>query len=101
MWKLRASEKDNHQLDVSIYCRALAEHLGLSSLTADEWAALAKERGGVAMDDTPLFSAAARPAPAPAEAAVARHAPSAAAVVRPESDLERLERENAGLSFGW
>jgi phage terminase large subunit GpA-like protein len=46
VWKIRASERDNHQLDTSIYCMALAEHLGLSSLTASEWAGLMKERGG-------------------------------------------------------
>lgn len=56
-WKLRASERDNHQLDARIYALALAEHLGLSSLTADEWANLAKARGMPPPDLPPLFAA--------------------------------------------
>lgn len=44
-WKLRASERDNHWLDCAVYADALAEYLGLSSTTPDEWAALAKRRG--------------------------------------------------------
>jgi phage terminase large subunit GpA-like protein len=49
-WKLRASERDNHFFDCRVYNMALAEHLGLSSLTADEWAGLARERGGPAQE---------------------------------------------------
>ena len=44
-WKIRASERDNHLLDCRIYNLALAEFLGLSSITPDEWAGLAKRRG--------------------------------------------------------
>lgn len=36
---------DNHFLDTRIYTRALAEYLGMSSMTADDWAALARHRG--------------------------------------------------------
>jgi len=60
VWKIRASTKDNHLLDCRVYNLALAEYLGLSSLTKDEWAALARVRG---MPDevlkTDLFRAAA------------------------------------------
>ncbi len=45
IWKLRASERDNHLLDTAIYCMALAEYLGLSSTSAAEWALLARRRG--------------------------------------------------------
>lgn len=56
VWKIRASERDNHQLDTSVYCLALAEHLGLSSLTPAQWAALARERGMAESDALALFS---------------------------------------------
>lgn len=36
---------DNHWFDCRVYNMALAEYLGLSSTTQDEWAALAKRRG--------------------------------------------------------
>lgn len=36
---------DNHFLDCRVYNLALAEYLGLSSMTPDEWAALARARG--------------------------------------------------------
>ncbi len=43
VWKVRAGE-ENHFLDCTIYNDALADYLGLSRLTADEWAALAAQR---------------------------------------------------------
>jgi phage terminase large subunit GpA-like protein len=43
IWKVRAGE-ENHFLDCTIYNDALADYLGLSRMTADEWAALASER---------------------------------------------------------
>jgi hypothetical protein len=52
----------DHWLDTRVYCLALAEHLGLSSLTADEWAGLAKERGGPAPEGQARFKA---PQPVP------------------------------------
>ena len=64
-WKLRASERDNHFLDCRIYNMALAEHLGLSSLTADEWAVLAKERGMPPAELPTLFAAARKDGGAP------------------------------------
>jgi phage terminase large subunit GpA-like protein len=45
IWKITSSERDNHLLDARIYNMALAEYLGLSSTTDDEWALLAKRRG--------------------------------------------------------
>ncbi len=55
VWKIRASERDNHQLDNAVYCLALAEHLGLSILTPAEWAQLARERGMPPSDALALF----------------------------------------------
>lgn len=43
IWKVRAGE-ENHFLDCTIYNNALADYLGLSRLTQDEWALLASER---------------------------------------------------------
>lgn len=37
--------RENHFLDCRVGCRAIAEHLGLGSMTADQWAALATRRG--------------------------------------------------------
>ena len=54
-WKIRAGERDNHWLDCSIYIMALAEHLGLSRMTSDDWAHLALERGAPADPAAPLF----------------------------------------------
>lgn len=42
VWKVR---RENHLLDCRVYNKALAEYLGLSTMTADEWAALARHRG--------------------------------------------------------
>lgn len=39
------ADRENHLLDCRIYNRALAEYLGLSTMTPDEWSALAKRRG--------------------------------------------------------
>lgn len=37
--------RENHFLDCRVYNMALAEYLGISIMTADEWAALARHRG--------------------------------------------------------
>ena len=37
--------RENHFLDCRVYNMALAEYLGLSTMTSDEWAALARHRG--------------------------------------------------------
>ncbi|KAI93927.1 terminase GpA [Rhodomicrobium udaipurense JA643] len=44
VWKIKFRE-ENHWLDCRVYNMALAEYLGLSRMTADDWAVLAKERG--------------------------------------------------------
>jgi len=43
VWKVRSGE-ENHFLDCTVYNDALADYLGLSRMTTDEWAALASER---------------------------------------------------------
>jgi phage terminase large subunit GpA-like protein len=93
-WKIRASQRDNHWLDTRVICMALAEHLGLSSITPAEWAGLAKERGSPAPEALGLFRAAAGAQAAPAA--------SLANVDAAEDDaaaerLERLAKANAGL----
>lgn len=45
VWKQRPSARDNHFLDCRVYNIALAEHLGLSSITPATWAAIAKSHG--------------------------------------------------------
>lgn len=37
--------RENHFLDCRVGCRALAEHLGLGSMSPDQWARLAQRRG--------------------------------------------------------
>lgn len=59
---------DNHFLDCRVYNLALAEHLGLSSTTADQWAALARLRGRPDDVTPPLLAVASQtqePTPAP------------------------------------
>ena len=46
-------------------CMALAEHLGLSSLTPSEWAGLARERGALPSDALGLSRNAGGPGAAP------------------------------------
>lgn len=48
IWKIASTERDNHFLDCMIYAAALAEYLGLSRITDEEWRLLAEERGGSA-----------------------------------------------------
>nr|WP_246701492.1 terminase gpA endonuclease subunit [Rhodopseudomonas sp. BR0G17] len=42
-WRPRGNQ-ENHFLDCRVYNMALADHLGLSSMTEDEWKLLARER---------------------------------------------------------
>lgn len=61
VWKVR---RDNHLLDCRVYNRALADYLGLSSTSPEDWAALARHRGLPAeVTRRDLFSAPAQPAP--------------------------------------
>lgn len=55
VWKVRASDKDNHLLDCRVYNIALAEYLGLSTMTPDEWANVARRRGIVELSEPNLF----------------------------------------------
>ncbi len=55
VWKIASSERDNHFLDCRVYNQALAEYLGLSAITQDEWARLAKARGMPPDDALALF----------------------------------------------
>lgn len=45
VWKIHASEKDNHLFDCRVYNMALAEYLGLSRWTPREVLALSRARG--------------------------------------------------------
>lgn len=68
--------RENHFLDCRVYNMALAEYLGLSSSTEDEWAALARHRGLPAeVTRRDLFSAPAQPAP-PSQPAPREPAPA-------------------------
>jgi phage terminase large subunit GpA-like protein len=61
VWKLRASERDNHLLDCRVYNLALLEHLGIfSKMPSDDWAELARLRGAPAGEELELCSAASR-----------------------------------------
>lgn len=66
---------DNHFLDCAVYALALADHLGLSNMTTDEWAMLAKRRGQPSLVED-LFTAASQPAPGPDEAPPPEPAPA-------------------------
>lgn len=72
IWKPRAGE-ENHFLDCTIYNNALADYLGLSRMTADEWQALASERCAPEIVQRPdLFS----PAPLAAQKPAVTDAPT-------------------------
>jgi phage terminase large subunit GpA-like protein len=45
VWKVRPSQPDNHFLDCAVYADALAEYLGLSTMTPADWSVLAERRG--------------------------------------------------------
>jgi phage terminase large subunit GpA-like protein len=96
MWKLRASERDNHLLDCRVYNLALAEYLGLSAITQDEWARLAKARGMPPDDAMALF----KPRAVPSAAAGAEASATVAPEPAPEPEdvdamLARLGKANS------
>ena len=72
-WKKLAG-RDNEQLDMACYARAMAEHLGLGRLKLDGWEQLRAERGGVQADaqtDQPdLFAVSVKPPETPTQPAV-------------------------------
>ena len=72
VWKPRAGA-ENHLLDCRIYNLALAYHLGLETMTPQEWATLARMRGmPEATIETGLFT----PAPHAVQAAIASQSPA-------------------------
>jgi phage terminase large subunit GpA-like protein len=97
IWKLRASERDNHLLDCRVYNLALAEYLGLSAITRDEWARLAKSRGLPPDDALALFKPRGGAPEKGAEAAVPAPAAPAKTPETPAERLARLAKANAEL----
>ena len=88
VWKQHA--KDNHWLDCRVINMALMEHLGLTTMTPEEIAELAKDRGLPPSDALPLF---AKP-PAPSEAAPADKPAAKPATV--DERFARLMKRNTG-----
>jgi phage terminase large subunit GpA-like protein len=106
VWKPISSDRDNHFLDCRVYALALAEKLGLSALTHDEWAALAKARGMPPDDALALFkpraAVEAAAASAPLTGGPVKVTNEASAEAAPsgdtlEAELERLGQQNAAL----
>ncbi|QRM55137.1 terminase gpA endonuclease subunit [Sinorhizobium sp. BG8] len=90
IWVLRAGE-ENHLLDCEVYNNALADYLGVSRMTPQEWASLAAMRGvpeTVKMPD--MF------APAPLQ--VAQHA--AMSSESSTDPVERIEVDEAAPEDG-
>lgn len=84
----------NHLLDCRIYAMAMAEMLGLSRMTADEWKIIERERGALPIEGSDLFA----PLPLQIQAqAGAENAPAGAAVV-PEGSTQA---ENAPARSSW
>lgn len=81
VWKRTA---DNHFLDCRVYNLALAEYLGISTLTRDEWAEWVRLRGvPPALTETDLFAPRPRlPIPQGEDAQPAEPAPAPRAPVR-------------------
>jgi phage terminase large subunit GpA-like protein len=75
-WDVRGKEQ-NHWLDCRIGNMAIADHLGLSRMTEDEWKALARERAGALLDQGDMFIS--RPLQISAAAMAVRAAQSSAA----------------------
>lgn len=65
-WQVRPGY-ENHYLDCAVYNLALAEHLGLSSMTARDWGLLASRRGP---KPEPVAQATTKPQAAPQRAPV-------------------------------
>lgn len=91
VWKISAGQDGNHLLDCRIYNLALAEYLGLSTTTQDEWVALARRRG---MPDAAIAADLFAPRPSAGEAPAAPLA-LPPKQQKPESPFERLARLNA------
>lgn len=90
-WAIRGKE-ENHFLDCRIYNMALADHLGLSRMTDEEWRILARDRAAPLLQQGELFAP--RPlavqmrsaTPATFSPAASSGADGSAASDRPESE---------------
>lgn len=104
VWKMRGGEKDNHFLDCRVYNVALAEYLGLSSMTPEDWATLAQRRG-LPADESTLMLFAPRRTAAPSPAQPEAHAAPAHAPVAAPLTPARAARANddwlGGRSDNW
>lgn len=89
IWKIRAGE-ENHFLDCTIYNNALADYLGLSRMTAEEWQALMSERCAPdAVTNPDMF----------ASAPIAAQAPKTESPARTETETSDAPLDDAGESF--
>ncbi len=89
-----AKSGDNHFLDCAVYNQALAEYLGLSTMTEDEWALIARRRGVPdEMREQTLFSQQPpEPAAAPAPPELTAEPPSQPAGWLPPRPSNWLKR---------
>lgn len=84
-WAVRGKE-DNHFLDCRVGNMALADHLGLSRMTDEEWRILARERAAALLDQADMFA----PAPLAAQAkALAVHAAENQSDLSPEPSADQ------------
>lgn len=89
----------NHYLDCRVYNIALADYLGLTRMTSDEWATLARMRG-VPAEGMDLFA----PAPLALQAQTEMKAASAKPEAAPEfagAAARRLATETTEGASGW
>lgn len=99
VWK-KTFGRDNHLLDCRIYNKALADHLGLNRMTADDWAQLAAERGVPAELRTPeLFAP--RPVQIAARPDVAREGSAVAPAAEPDQAAGPVARPPGGFLDGY
>jgi phage terminase large subunit GpA-like protein len=88
-WQLRGKE-DNHFLDCRVYNMALADHLGLSRMTEDDWKLLARERAAPLIEQSDLFAP--RPLAVQAQSLASAAIPAAPMTgpeINPESEPAR------------
>jgi phage terminase large subunit GpA-like protein len=106
-WK-KMRGRANEALDLTVYARALASHLGLDRLSSDDWIALAHQRGhDLSRDQASLADLW---APAPRQDIAAARAPAPAAAEQPAEGPRARPRGgaprgsgflNSGRSKGW
>lgn len=86
----------NHFLDCRVYNLALADYLGLSRMTADEWALIARERAAPIADKADLFAPRSLQVQAQSEAAsgtspVERSIEPASSAIEPSPASEKTQ----------